>query len=894
MRFVSSAIAIALGVTVGHPAVSFAAESTEAFVNNGTQIGDNKWDLSFFPGGIPWGLHAAGVINNAPTPTPTLADTQAEIDLAFQVWSAVPESALAATYTGTTATSSSGCDFENVVTWSDSPAFWAEFGEGVIAAGVTTTYVGPTVRLTDAVRARLEFDNIGESEDIPGPEIACTGELLPASIYPNGRTLRTGTIVDMDMTFNAQGLNFATSPDSSDSVADIRAVAIHEFGHLFGFAHSSLDVPQPTMFPSVDIRSVTAQNNIRTLEPDDRASAVLLYPAGGPTTTGAISGTVVTDRGVPREGVRVWAYPVPSTPGATPVGGQHETFTATSYDVDGLRAGEYRMTGLPPGEYYVCILPWAQPLNVRIPPVDDPRRYNRTTIVGSIPELVEGSTMNPRWTGTGINWGFPTECYEDVLVDTVGRLPRINESDRLRRIEVRANETTPSVDFVTGQQTTDFMLVMDGSGSMNGASGTPGVSKVRALRNAADVFIGYLDLSGGHRLGLVQFYSQLRPLMPVFNLQELDTPGKVTDAQNSAASMSANGTTNIIEGVNEALRQLAPVTDPRRQVIMVFSDGKHNTGGNLETIRNPVVNSGVTFYSVGFGTDVDDEILSEVAVATGGRHVNQQDLSTQGLNKHFLSIAAAAADDTALIDPIYILGPGDREALDVQVQRSERNLTFALTWDAQDSGRFDAYVHTASGCTIATAASSPGVQVRTGSTYRLAKVELPYACQGKEDHAGQWTIEVVGGSGIAGAEDVQVIVFGSSRTHIAVNTVMSEAGEPTLTAELYHEGRRIENASIRALVVTPLEPQPGRSLQEDLSGEGFPYEPPQRTVEERTEEIELEDLGDGRFATALPVSDVGTYQIRVIAEFETEVLGYGRREAVTSAHFNGDTLIVGR
>src|SRR5262249_18663588 len=153
----------------------------------------------------------------------------------------------------------------------------------------------------------------------------------------------------------------------------------------------------------------------------------------------------------------------------------------------------------------------------------------------------------------------PTECFDDAPSATAA--PDFTNRDLIRTVTVTAGHTTPHIDFVTGGQTSDFVLVMDRSGSMSLPSGHPGTSKLEALQDAANMFIDFLDVTGGHRLGLVQFEETLVPLSPVVDLQPL-TAAAVTDAHNAINGMTAGGWTNIIAGVQEGVDQLTGIASP--------------------------------------------------------------------------------------------------------------------------------------------------------------------------------------------------------------------------------------------------------------------------------------------------------------------------------------------
>ena len=504
-------------------------DNIEVVTGGATVISHKLWHVNAFP--LAWKLHEDGVVNNdavgAGTPALTNADVGNAISAAFQEWQDVAISTITVTFAGETPTGDSGCDLENIITWSDTVE---TFASTVIAKGLTTSYVGPPFVLNDTNRT------------LPCGAVNVT---LPASGYPNGTSLAAGTILDMDMTWNAADFDYVTTPNATSSVLDIRAVASHEFGHMFGFSHSSLAFAGSdpvTMFPIVSSTDVTLQTNMRSLELDDQASSGRGYPGPGffpggglPATTGVISGRVSQPDGTGAQGVRVWAYDTSDT--SQPI---YETFTATSFDWDtSLQPGDYVLDGLQSGKYFVCIVAWQN--GVPTAQAANELRYNLTTGNAS------GHT------------GFGTECYDDAQSAT--STPDFATTDLIRPVSVTAGLTMPGIDFVTGAGTTDFVLVMDRSGSMTLPSGTPGKTKLEALQDAAKLFVDFLDLAGNHKLGLVQFEESLVPLTPVIALQPLDAAA-AQDAHSAIDTMSAGGWTNIIAGANEANDQLTSIGSP--------------------------------------------------------------------------------------------------------------------------------------------------------------------------------------------------------------------------------------------------------------------------------------------------------------------------------------------
>lgn len=90
-------------------------------------------------------------------------------------------------------------------------------------------------------------------------------------------TYTTGTIIEADIAFNGYLSKWSTTGQFGRS--DVKSVAIHEIGHMFGLQHNLAGFSQsnpPTMAPTADPYGKTA-----SLEADDELGACFLYPAGG-------------------------------------------------------------------------------------------------------------------------------------------------------------------------------------------------------------------------------------------------------------------------------------------------------------------------------------------------------------------------------------------------------------------------------------------------------------------------------------------------------------------------------------------------------------------------------------------------------------------------------------
>jgi Matrixin len=105
--------------------------------------------------------------------------------------------------------------------------------------------------------------------------------------FPAG-SYKAGTILENDVQFNPL-VTWSTVP-TADASADIQAVAVHEFGHSHGLAHSLInqigsdDGTGSTMFPFIDTTDLASEIGQRDLHSDDIAWSSFIYQEGSSRT----------------------------------------------------------------------------------------------------------------------------------------------------------------------------------------------------------------------------------------------------------------------------------------------------------------------------------------------------------------------------------------------------------------------------------------------------------------------------------------------------------------------------------------------------------------------------------------------------------------------------------
>jgi protocatechuate 3,4-dioxygenase beta subunit len=286
-----------------------------------------RWDARRLP--IHWALAADGVPGSTISP----ATLEAEVQAAFATWAALPTANVDFVYDGPTPIRHAkanggfgvGIDGHNIVTFTDPDEI---FPTGVLALTLTTAFTGD-VTITTA-NADLDGDGVAD---------------LPEGVYP------AGTVFDADIAFNG---SLPWDVSGAPGTLDVRAVTLHEVGHVLGLCHSAIRDAVMWPFLPADVLAVRQPNA------DDVAWLSALYPnePAYSATFGSIAGDVTSGAtGLPVLGAHVYAVD-PATQ-AWVVGG----FSADD--------GHYVLPGLAPGSYLVGI----EPLDGD-PPGTEPWRVN--------------------------------------------------------------------------------------------------------------------------------------------------------------------------------------------------------------------------------------------------------------------------------------------------------------------------------------------------------------------------------------------------------------------------------------------------------------------------------------------------------------------------------------
>lgn len=168
---------------------------------------------------------------------------------------------------------------------------------------------------------------------------------------------------------------------------------------------------------------------------------------------------------------------------------------------------------------------------------------------------------------------------------------------------------------------TNVYLVVDTSGSMEG-------EKIVRAREALAAFVQQIQ-GDRDRLGIVEFGSGTKNFLP---LRVMDEQSR-DDTLDIINQMDAYGGTALVDAVYAAVSDIAAQDDPTAiNAIVVMTDGQENESYyrmyDLEQLLNNNSTSRPVIFTIAFGNDADEPLLTEMARIGQGqfRRANETDI----------------------------------------------------------------------------------------------------------------------------------------------------------------------------------------------------------------------------------------------------------------------------
>ena len=173
---------------------------------------------------------------------------------------------------------------------------------------------------------------------------------------------------------------------------------------------------------------------------------------------------------------------------------------------------------------------------------------------------------------------------------------------------------------------TNVYLVVDTSGSMEKNN------KIGAARDALQAFVNQIQ-GDRDQIALVEFGSGTKNFEP---LRKMDDSSRA-DLLNTIERMRADGGTALIDAVYAAAQDLVEHGDSEAiNAIVVMTDGKENESVYGLSELNRLLSSqqpAPVIFTIAFGSDADEEMLTEIARIGGGQFRRASEIDLQELYK---------------------------------------------------------------------------------------------------------------------------------------------------------------------------------------------------------------------------------------------------------------------
>ena len=196
----------------------------------------------------------------------------------------------------------------------------------------------------------------------------------------------------------------------------------------------------------------------------------------------------------------------------------------------------------------------------------------------------------------------------------------------------------PSAEVILGIQNlwhnvkkpVDLLLVVDVSGSMEG-------DKIAAARTSLGQFIE--RLSDNDRLGILLFADEVGVMSPLTELGP-----KRDEVSNRVGGIIESGNTSLYDSILYAYDLLEAEGDSDHiRAVVVLSDGVDTWSDNpLYNVETRIMSdseaggNAIKLFTIGYGDDADDDILTKLAEGTGGQFYQS---SPQTINDIYAKIA---------------------------------------------------------------------------------------------------------------------------------------------------------------------------------------------------------------------------------------------------------------
>ena len=369
-------------------------------------------------------------------------------------------------------------------------------------------------------------------------------------------------------------------------------------------------------------------------------------------------------------------------------------------------------------------------------------------------------------------------------------------------LPVDAPPAAQPVTFVEGIGGLRTMLLLDRSGSMSLNQ------RLDFAKLGAKQFVDLTQTGDG--IGVASFESSSSV---DYALAAVSDPVR-TAAKTAIDALVASGSTNIGGGLLTALGQLT--SQPNRscnEIIVLLSDGDHNTGTPPSAALPTLMAEGVTVLTIGVGSGISTDgqaTLQDIATQTGGRYYRVANASD--LTNVFVQLAAETSGSGLLARAPGTLTSNTVLPYDVLIEPGVAAAVFAVTQDLATDD-LSLSLRRPSGAIVTEGTSDPNVKVTTGANSTVFEVSGP--------EAGVWQMVVNAGAVTNGQIDLVAYARhdGVQLNASVDNDVVAFPEQVVISASPLYGGEAVVGASVQGVVKRPDGSELPITLHDDGVGE---------------------------------------------------------------------------
>lgn len=280
------------------------------------------------------------------------------------------------------------------------------------------------------------------------------------------------------------------------------------------------------------------------------------------------------------------------------------------------------------------------------------------------------------------------------------------------------------------------------------------------------------------------------------SMSTLNPAGRAA-ASSAISSLSASGLTNIGGGLSAALSEISNQTSRScNEIIILLSDGDHNTGVAPSTVLPQIKNEGVTVLTVGVGSGIStsgEATLQNIATSTGGRYYRISNASD--LASVFILLAAETTGAGILAQSPIQVNSSSVSEIPVFVEQGASATTFAIT---KGNSGDDIELELISPSGIVYTQHSPGIDVINGPNSTILSKS--------NSESGIWTMRILSGL-VSSNSTVNALAYAlndGTRLNLSIiNDVLSYPERVELIATPMFEGFSVVGADLVGIIRRP-------------------------------------------------------------------------------------------